>query len=271
MKPIFRFAVRLRTWFIIIIIITLSQSLLFSQQAETETGKTDFKPFIMGGFNILVHNGIYGSTVPARPDGGSYNPNGGDSYSGVGFGVNFTYRIMDIFSLYFDINNYRSSTPVAYSGGYATSDWVWEMNDYSQRLVGPFEQDANYSITTTGIRLGLKVYPLKKSNLQPWYGIYYGYYDWNLGVFSGDKKLTYGNTDGNTTGLTFLNFGIDYTDKSGTIGATLFVELGSPVARNYSIENCLVTGWTLNDYGEGTHLFGYNRIGLSLNFFSAKK
>lgn len=240
-----------------------------AQNAENEAAI--FKPGLIGGFNILMHNGIYGSTVPARPDGGAYYPTGGDPYTGLGFGVNIDYRFMEKISLHFDINNYRSSTPVAYAGGYATSDWVWEMTDYSQRLVGPFTDDANYIINTTGMRLGIRLYPVKIKSLEPWFGVYYGYYTWNIGVFSGDKQSTYGNTSGSESEVMYMNFGIDFWDKSRSFGATLFLELGSPVARNYSIENCLVTGWTLEDYGEGTHLFGYNRIGVSLNFISGKK
>ena len=232
-----------------------------------------FKPFLTGGFNILMHNGIYGGTVPARPDGGAFYPSGGDPYTGIGFGVNLGFRITEFLGLHFDINRYDSKTPVAYAGGYATSDWVFEMNDYGSRLIGPFSENANYIISTTGMRLGLKLYaPLKKmKQIQPWYGIYYGYYSVTLGVYSEDKKSTYGNTNEDVTGLTYLNVGVDFWDKSQSFGGTIFAEFGSPVVRNYSIEDCLHSGWVFQDYGEGTHLFGYNRIGLTLNFVSSRK
>lgn len=231
-----------------------------------------FKPFLTGGFNILMHNGIYGGTVPARPDGGSFYPAGGDPYTGLGFGVNLGFRITEFLGLHFDINRYDSKTPVAYAGGYATSDWVFEMNDYGSRLIGPFSENANYIISTTGMRLGLKLYaPLKMKQIQPWYGIYYGYYNVTLGVYSEDKKSTYGNTNEDVTGLTYLNVGVDFWDKSKSIGGTIFAEFGSPVIRNYRIEDCLHTGWAFQDYGEGTHLFGYNRIGLTLSFVSSRK
>ncbi|NSW93448.1 MAG: hypothetical protein HPY62_01935 [Bacteroidales bacterium] len=240
------------------------------QKADIPEAK--FKPFFSMGFNILMHNGIYGGTVPARPDGGSFYPSGGDPYTGLGFGVNMGFRISEFLGLYFDINRYDSKTPVAYAGGYATSDWVFEMNDYNTRLIGPFSENANYLISTTGMRLGVRLYaPLKKKQIQPWYGIYYGYYNVTLGVYSEDKKSTYGNTNEDVTGLTYLNVGVDFWDKSRSFGGTLFAEFGSPVVRNYKIEDCLHTGWVFQDYGEGTHLFGYNRIGLSLNFVSSRK
>ena len=239
---------------------------------QQDSGTREFKRYLQGGFNILAHHGIYGSTVPARPDGGSYNPSGGDPYTGLGFGVNADYRFIKLLSIHFDINMYSSTTPVAYSGGYATSDWVWEMNGYDQRLVGPFSENVNYSISTTGIRLGVRAYlPVKKSRVEPWLGVYYGFWNYTLGVFSEDKKSTYGNTSGSENDLLYLNIGLDFWDKAKSFGATIFFEGGSPVARNYSIENCLVNGWTLEDYGEGTHLFGYYRLGATLNFISRKK
>lgn len=241
------------------------------QKSEGEIVK--FKPYFSGGFNVLMHNGIYGGTVPARPDGGYFHPSGGDPYTGLGFGVNLGFRITEFLGLHFDINRYDSKTPVAYAGGYATSDWVFEMNDYNSRLIGPFSENANYIISTTGMRLGVKLYaPLKKmKQIQPWYGIYYGYYNVTLGVYSEDKKSTYGNTNEDVTGLTYLNIGVDFWDKSQSFGGTIFAEFGSPVVRSYDIVDCLHTGWVFHDYGEGTHLFGYNRIGLTLNFVSSRK
>lgn len=241
---------------------------------SAQTGNEDgvFKPSWSTGFNILVHNGVWGSTVPARPEGGDFYSTGGDPYTGLGYGVNINYRFMDILAFYFDINTYSNKTPLAYSGGFASSDWVWEMNDYNQRLVGPFTQNVNYSVNSTGMRLGLRAYySLKNKRISPWYGIYWGYYTWTLGVFSEDKKSTYGNSSGNASSLMYLNIGVDISDKSESMAFTIFLEGGSPVARDYSIENCLVNGWTFNDYGEGTHLFGYYRIGASINFISRKK
>jgi hypothetical protein len=239
-------------------------------QKEAESN-VPFKSYFSGGFNLMMHNGMYGSTVPARPDGGSYNPHGSDKYTGLGFGVKIDYRIIELIALSFDINNYTSTTPVAEAGGYASSDWVWRMNDYDTRLIGPFPNDAYYNITTTGFRLGLKIYPMKKEQIQPWYGIYYGYYAVNLGIYTKDEKSHWGSSDLNTGGLTFMNFGVDFWNKTKSFGGTGFLELGSPVVRNYLIENCLHTGWTFEDFGEGTHIFGYTRVGISLNFTSARK
>lgn len=230
-----------------------------------------FKPHLMGGFNVLAHNGIYGGAVPARPDRGTYHSSGGDPYTGIGFGVNFDYRFLENISLHFDINNYTSSTPVAFEGGYAASDWIWEMTDYSSRIAGPFTKNANYNINTTGMRLGLRVYPINKPQFQPWVGMYYGYYTVVIGIYSDDKQKTWGNTYLDATGLTYLNFGVDFWDKSQSAGGTIFVELGSPVVKDYQIENCINDDWTFQDYGEGFHIFGYYRIGLTLNFVSKKK
>ena len=122
-----------------------------------------------------------------------------------------------------------------------------------------------------GLRLGFKFYPLGRKNIQPWFGLYYGYYTYTLGVYSSDKKSTYGNSSGDVWEFSYYNFGVDFWTNDKSMGASLFVEFGSPVARNYSIENCLVDGWTFRDYGEGTHLYGFNRVGLSLLFSMSKK
>ena len=261
------FTDRVTVLLVILVITTATATVCSAQELQSD----QFRPYLWSGFNILLHNGIYGSTVPARPDGGEYNPNGGDPYTGIGFGVNIDYRLAKMIGIHFDINTYRRTTPVAYKNGYATSDWVWEMNDYSQRLVGPFSEDVNYSINATGMRLGIKAYPVKVKKLEPWIGVYYGYYTYTLGIFSADNKSTYGNYSGSATGLMYLNLGVDIWDNAESFGATLFFEGGAPVAVNYKIENCLVTGWTFQDYGEGTHIFGYYRLGLSLNFVSRKK
>ena len=230
-----------------------------------------FSPFLSAGFNGILHNGIFGSTVPARPDGGTFHSTGGDPYLQFGFGVNIDYHFIPNLALHFDINAYSNTTPVAYKNGYASSFWVYEMTGYSNNLIGPFSEDANYTVSATGMRLGLRLYPLKNSKIQPWYGLYYGYYTWRIGVFSKDKKSTYGNTSGSVSDFMLMNFGADFWNKDKTFGTSIFAEFGSPVARNYKIENCLKTGWTLQDYGEGSHLFGYNRIGVSLNFGTKKK
>ena len=125
---------------------------LLAQESVTQ----NIKSYLSGGFNLLLHNGMWGSTVPARPDGGSYTPTGGDNYTGYGMGVNIDYRLAKYIGFHFDINMYSVKTPVAYKGEYATSDWVWEMNDYGSRLVGPFQTDADYMVETTGMRIGLK-------------------------------------------------------------------------------------------------------------------
>jgi hypothetical protein len=149
---------------------------------------------------------------------------------------------------------------------------MWEMNGYDQQLVGPFSENVNYTISTTGIRLGIRAYlPVKKIRVEPRAGIYFGFWNYTIGVYSEDKKSTYGNTSGSENDLLYFNVGIDFWNKAKSFGATVFFEGGSPVARNYSIEECLVNGWTFQEYGEGTHLFGYYRLGATLNFIARKK
>ena len=240
--------------------------------AQDSQARQEFKPFLSGGVNLLLHNGIWGATIPARPVGGEYMTTGGDPYTGYGMGVNIDYRLMKYLGVHFDINTYSVKTPVGYEGGYATSGWVWEMNDYGSDQVGPFQTDANYMVETTGMRLGLKAYyPLKEGRIEPWLGIYYGYWTYRIGIYSDDRKLTYGNTSGDVPELMMYNLGVDFWDKDKSYGFTIFVEGGSPVTRAYSIENCLVNGWVFEDYGEGSHLFGYYRFGVSLNFITRKK
>ncbi|HDR88851.1 MAG TPA: hypothetical protein ENN63_04385 [Bacteroidetes bacterium] len=250
------------------------------QAAETDTSETGagaeeypvFKPYLGGGFQVLAHHGIYGGNVPARPQGGEFTPAGGDPYTGLGFGVNIFYRVAPFISVYFDISNFSSSTPVAYTGGYATSSWIYEMTGWESDIMGPFTENANYNINTTGMRLGARIYPLNKNQLQPWIGIYYGYYSINVGIYNDSKEQTYGNTSLDVHGPLFMNFGVDFWDKSKSFGASLFFEGGAPIAQDYTIENCLHEGWNYEDYGDagGFHIYGSYRIGLSVNFISGK-
>ncbi|MGB4292889.1 MAG: hypothetical protein WBJ37_08400 [Bacteroidales bacterium] len=239
-------------------------------QTDTTINAQKFKPFMAIGFDFILHNGIWGGTVPAQPKESSVNI-GGTPFISPGFGVIFNYRFMKNLSLYFDGNMYTRRTPVAYSGSYAESSWVAEQNDYSTNLVGPFDQDAFYKVKTTGFRLGLRGYLRHDKPVDPWIGLYWGYYGVNHGVYNKNNSTTWGNGYDYVSGISLLNAGIDFWDKSRTIGFSIFVEIGAPADRNYKIENCLHSGWTFTDYGEGEPIFGYYRIGFALLSNSSKK
>ena len=108
-----------------------------------------------------------------------------------------------------------------------------------------------------------------KKKIKPWYGIYYSFYSWYAGIYNKNKTKTYGNVDGTAMNLSYLNLGVNIPVK-GNSSFDIFAEFGSPVTRNYEINNCIIEGWTFKDYGEGFHLFGFNRFGLVFNFTSKK-
>jgi len=64
---------------------------------------------------------------------------------------------------------------------------------------------------------------------------------------------------------------VDIWDKTKTVGISLFFEMGAPVYKGYSINNCLVADWIFHDYGEGEHFFGYNRLGITFIAKTSKK
>ena len=228
---------------------------------QTKKDTSEFNKFTSVGFTGLVHTGLWGGTVPAHPEGEGVDL----SYTGFGFGIDIDYHVSPYIGIHFDIRNLKRKTPIAYNGGYATSDWVWEMTNYNQRLVGPFDEDVDYIVNSTTARLGIKFYPLKTKKVSPWVGLFYSYSTYNLDIYSSDKLHTYGKSSGDVWEKAFYNFGVDFWDTNKSVAITLFVELSAPVARDFQIEDCLVDGWVFQDYGEGTHLYGYNRFGISIN------
>jgi hypothetical protein len=246
----------------ILVLLLLFPAFAFGQQQDQNP---KFKPFLSSGFNLLAHNGLWGTT-PAYPDGDPRPLN----YTGLGYGVDLDYHVMKYLAVHFDINAYSRRTPLAKKGGYATSDWVWEMDNYNQRLIGPFDRDMYYAVRSAGMRLGVKGYPFPMKYIQPWIGLYYGYYTYTIGVFSKDNKSTLGNTTGSLWEFSYFNAGVDFWTKDRSFGASVYCEFGSPVARNFKITNCLHDGWTYQDYGEGLHLYGFNRVGISLLFSLTK-
>ena len=232
---------------------------------QNEKDSTSFKGFATVGFSGLYHSGIWGTT-PAHPENDPLPL----KYNGFAYGVNIDYQFSEYLSAHFDILTFSRKTPVTYNNGYAASDWIFEMTDYNSRIVGPFNDDYYYFVNSTGIRLGLKLFIPLKGRIKPWYGIYYGFYSWYAGIYNLKKTKTYGNVDGTVSDLSYLNLGINIPlSDIGSID--FFAEFGSPVTRNYEIQNCIIDGWTFKDYGEGFHLFGYNRFGLAFNFMTKRK
>ena len=212
------------------------------------------------GITLKYQSGLWGGTVPAHPE----NESTPLKYDGLGYGINIDYRLIKYLGIHFDILNYSRKTNVAYKDGCATSDWVWEMTDYQNRLVGPFDNDYFYFVNAAGMRLGVRLYLPVGDKIKSWYGIYYSFYTWYAGIYNKDKTYTYGNVDGNISNLSYLNLGIEIPMKNNN-SIDIFAEFGAPVVKNYEIHNCIIEGWTFKDYGEGFHIFGYNRFGIALN------
>lgn len=252
----------------ILVVLIFFGLISFSQNSDTIPYK--FKSFTSFGAELILHNGIWMGTVPATPTERTVNI-AGTPYYALGYGLNFNYHFIENLSFYFDINMYKRKIPVAYSGSYAQSDWVFEMTDYNSKLVGPFTEDAYYDVNTNGFRLGLKAYLQHKKPIQPWIGLYWGYYVVTHGIYTKDNKKTWGNNVDNVMGFSLYNLGVDFVDKSSGLGFTIFIEGGAPVDRNYKINDLINTGWTFTDYGEGEHIFGYYRIGISLNSLTFRK
>jgi len=239
-------------------------------QTDTIAREKKFKPRLVMGFDFILHNGIWGGTVPAQPIESSVYI-GGTPFIAPGYGIIFNFRFMKNVSLFFDGNMYTRKTPVAYSGSYASSNWVSEQTGYTTNKIGPFDEDAFYKIKTTGFRLGLRGYLRHDKPLDPWVGLYWGYYGVSHGVYNKSDSKTWGNAYDYVSGISLFNAGLDFWNKSKTFGFSIFVELGAPGDRNYKIENCLHSGWTFTDYGEGEPIFGYYRLGFALLSSNSKK
>lgn len=110
-----------------------------------------------------------------------------------------------------------------------------------------------------------------KKPVQPWIGAYWGYYSVNHGIYTKDNKQTWGNSTDNVSGFSLINLGVDFADKTSELGFTLFLEYGAPAERNYTIDNLLNEGWTFTDYGGGEPVFGYYKVGISVNSFTFRK
>lgn len=250
----------------ILVFIMLISSLSYClAQEKTDTSPDEFKKFTTFGFHVLDHSGIWGGAIPMYPDGESPVS---QNYSAFGYGLNINYNFSKSVSVFFDGTIFSRKTPGAYQGGYGTSLWVFEMNQYNTNLIGPFSDDAYYFVNGTGLRLGIKGY-LSRKKIQPWFGLSYGFYSWNVGYYTEDKKKTWGSAGGTMGNLHYMNFGVDIISRDLGIGATIFFDFGSPVTK-FKIDDLFNDGWNYNSQ-EGIHLMGYNRIGISLMFINKPK
>jgi len=178
-------------------------SILYSQ--DIDTVKYKFKSYATLGVDFVLHNGMWGRTVPAIPEESTVSIAGAKYYAPA-FGININYYFLENLSFYFDINMYKRKTPVAYSGGYASSMWIFEQADYSNYLVGSFSENVYYNVNTTGFRLGLKAYLQQEKSIQPWIGAYWGYYNVVHGIYNKYNTKNYGNGSDYVSGLSYLNY-----------------------------------------------------------------
>lgn len=241
---------------------------VFPQVADNK--KPNFKSFATVGADFLIHNGKWGGTVPAIPMESSVST-AGTNYYGPGFGININYHFFKGLIFYFDINRYTRKTPVAYNGSYATSMWIFEQTGYTVNYVGPFSEDVFYDVNTTGFRFGLKASFNQEKTVQPWFGIYWGYYSVVHGIYNDNMTATYGNGGDYVSGVSFMNFGVDIWNKTRSFAVSFFLEMGAPVYSDYTIENCLINGWTFTDSDEGEHIFGTYRFGIALIANTSRK
>jgi hypothetical protein len=233
-------------------------------QGEENTLKLFPKMYM--GFNGIYQTGRWGD-VPVVPKNGPYTAfASGVPYGGYGFGTNLNLFITHNISLFFDGNFYSRKIDIAYKGGYASSEWVAEMTNYSSDEIGPFDEDAYFYVYTTGFRLGFRYYLNENKNIKPWFGAYYGYYNYTIGIFNKAQTQTWGNTTDNTNALSYFNLGLDLLNNDNSLGISIFFEAGGIVPNNnsYTIENCLVNGWTWHSEG-GLHIIGPYRFGISIN------
>lgn len=203
--------------------------------------------------------------VPMYPSG-SYDldPNDG----GLGFGVAIDYTLMPGLRLVLDgtYSNYKRL--VAENGSQSTSEWVFEMMEYADHYTPVWTQEDVYmNMTSSGFRLGLK-YGKDIKNLQPWFGLYYGYYSWQCNFLNKDKSSTWGKDQGYVGGLTYaLGVDIHFKNSSGTddlFMLTIFGEGASPVAHP-EINDLFYQGWNWSNAG-GNHIMGPYRLGVALSF-----
>lgn len=202
--------------------------------------------------------------VPMHPSGtNDLDPNNG----GYGFGVAVDYTLMPGLRVVLDGTYSTYKRLAAENGKKSTSEWVFEMMDYSDHFTPTWNQDDVFmNMTSTGFKLGLK-YGKDIKDFQPWAGLYYGYYSWQCNFLNKDKSSTWGKDGGYVGGLTYaigIDFHIKAPDKNELFMLTIFGEGASPVAHP-EINDLFYTGWNWNNAG-GNHIMGPYRLGIALSF-----
>ncbi|GIV41951.1 MAG: hypothetical protein KatS3mg034_1261 [Vicingaceae bacterium] len=232
---------------------------------QNQKENNEVKSKLYFGLTGNIHMGRWG-VVPVVPHDGNYPAfASGVPYTGKGLGIQFNWLSKSGFSVYFDVIGYSKKIDVAHKGGYASSPWVSEMTGYQTDLVGPFDEDAYFMVNTYAFRIGPRYYFFPGSSVRPWFGMYLGYYSYIIGIYNKNKTATWGSTNGETTEINLINLGTDFFSKDKSVVLSLFFEYGGVVPKNntYTIENCLVNGWTYKSEG-GLHLIGYTRMGISI-------
>ena len=200
--------------------------------------------------------------TPIVPDG-SGSSGDFDPYDlSWGVGLSLEYRVTPEISLFLDGNHYSYRKLVAEQGGYGTGFWVYEMTGYSSFLVGPFSDDAHFTMDSTGFRLGAKL-GMPMGVLRPWIGAAVGFWYWSAGFFTADRTGTWGSgAEGYVWGYSLLG-GLDWTlemSPGNPVIVTLFADLMSPAVFPV-ITNLFQPGWTWDNAG-GNSIMGPYRIGI---------
>lgn len=207
------------------------------------------------------------TSMPCWPETTTSNYGmGGAPVTGYGFGVGIGYRPMKNLAFFFDITAHSWKFQVAEEGVRSEGDWVFEQTDYNTRFTGEFNRDVWFFMNTTQARLGARyIFPVNEK-VEPWLGFGYGFSTWTGNFLTADKKSTYGNDTGTGFSLSYLagidfRIGSDEVDNSGFL-LTLFIDVGSPVAKPIEINDLFYDGWTWESTA-GEHAILPYRIGLA--------
>ncbi|HLN20547.1 MAG TPA: hypothetical protein VK213_05620 [Bacteroidales bacterium] len=231
----------------------------FGQENEPKQSKTSV------GFSFNLPRGMAPSTALTN--------SGEPIEKGYGFGVILQRNIMDNLKIFFDINLNNYNNKIGEQGSDVQTIWSvaesathWDEPGAPHILyVHNLPTDVHFDMQSTGLRLGLKYY-FGANKIRPWAGAGFGFYQWNVNYFNGDKKQTYGTDEDYVTGLTYM-LGFDFKIMDDTF-LSLFADLASPVAK-YNIEGLFYPQWDITDYQ--AHIMGPYRFGVTLSFGATKK
>jgi hypothetical protein len=229
-----------------------------AQQKVTQT-ESPLEGFFVG-FTAVYPTGFVSPAIVTEGD-----PGGGMVPMDFGYGLGVLFEYGTSFGLrpFADITVNRAQKQVARVGEYSSSEWVFEQTDYSSHEIGPFSEDAYYTMDTFGARVGAKLaFPI--GNMIPWIGAGYGYYNWTVDYGTKDREGTWGSASGEVWGPTVLGgvmFNLFPNDPDPML-ISLMVDAMSPVAYPI-IENLFRDGWTWDNPG-GNHVMGPYRFGVQI-------